>query len=98
MNKDSNIEGLRERIAIAKSPEDVSKLLDEGSTYVSASEKTRRAWKHTADKRLKELAKLAEPLTVDEMASAVRIAGDVAQINASTLLTSPMKQRTRRAA
>lgn len=67
MNKDSTIEGLRERIAIAKSPEDVSKLLDEGSTYASASDKTRRSWKHTADKRLAELAKPVKVVAGDMM-------------------------------
>jgi hypothetical protein len=41
INKDRKIEGLRERIASAKSPEDVTKLLDEGATYTQASERTR---------------------------------------------------------
>jgi hypothetical protein len=49
INKDRKIEGLRERIASAKSPEDVTKLLDEGATY------TRNAWRNTATRRLGEL-------------------------------------------
>jgi hypothetical protein len=50
-------DGLRERIAIAQTPEDVSKLLDEGSTYAMASEKTRNSWRNTAAGRLDFFAK-----------------------------------------
>jgi hypothetical protein len=55
INKDRKIEGLRERIASAKSPEDVTKLLDEGATYTQASDRTRNAWRNTATRRLGEL-------------------------------------------
>ena len=57
MNGDQDIKGLRERIAEADSLEEISKLLDEGSTYTDASDRTRAAWLHTAARRRVELAK-----------------------------------------
>jgi hypothetical protein len=53
MNED--IKGLRERIAIAGSPEEINRLLEEGSTYTDASDRTRAAWNHTAQRRRVEL-------------------------------------------
>lgn len=52
--------GLRERIAKAGSPEEIAKLLDEGSTYTQADDRTRRSWLATANRRNTELAKAGE--------------------------------------
>ncbi len=45
--------GLRQKILSAASEEEVNKLLAEGKTYEFASTKTRNAWKHAAERRLK---------------------------------------------
>lgn len=52
-------EGLRERIAKAGSEDEIKALLDEGSTYADASERTRIAWRNTAEKRRAQWAKAA---------------------------------------
>lgn len=54
-DQDQDTGKLRERIAKARSPEEISKLLDEGSTYAAASERTKAAWRNTAARRRKEL-------------------------------------------
>lgn len=57
MNGDQDIKGLRERIAKAGTPDEINRLLEEGSTYTDASDRTRAAWLHTAARRRVELAK-----------------------------------------
>lgn len=52
--------GLRERIAKAGSPEEIQSLLDEGSTYTQADDRTRRAWLATANRRRDQLSKPQE--------------------------------------
>lgn len=59
MNEDQHTEGLRERIAEARTPEDVTALLELGGTFTQASDRSRRAWRNTAARRLSELAKPA---------------------------------------
>lgn len=49
-------DGLREQIARAESPEEITELLAKAGTYTQASERTRRAWKNTAARRLGHLA------------------------------------------
>lgn len=49
-------DGLREQIARAESPEEITELLAKAGTYTQASERTRRAWKNTANRRRDELA------------------------------------------
>lgn len=52
--------GLRQRIARATSLEEISQLLEEGKTYLSASDKTRRSWEVTATARRNSLLKQVE--------------------------------------
>jgi hypothetical protein len=59
MNGDQDIKGLRERLASAATPEEINRLLEEGSTYTDASERTRAAWRNTAARRRVELVKIA---------------------------------------
>lgn len=47
--------GLRQRIAQAKSVEEINNLLEISTGYKDASAVTRRSWKTTARRRLKEL-------------------------------------------
>lgn len=47
--------GLRQRIAQAKSVEEINNLLEISTGYRDASDVTRRSWKTTARRRLKEL-------------------------------------------
>lgn len=47
--------GLRERIAQAKSVEEINNLLEISLSYRDASSVTRRSWQTTARRRLKEL-------------------------------------------
>ena len=88
MNED--IKGLRERIAIAGSPEEINRLLEEGSTYTDASDRTRAAWNHTAQRRRVELAK---PIIARDVTAALKIA----TIKAREVLTSPLKIKTEQA-
>lgn len=53
---ESKPKGLRERIAKAATVEEVKTLLDEGSTYTQADDRTRRSWHATAHRRNIELA------------------------------------------
>jgi hypothetical protein len=47
--------GLRERIAQAKTEPEIHALMARGDQLTEASDRTRRAWAHTAVRRLKEL-------------------------------------------
>ena len=55
MNGESDIKGLRERIAKAGTPDEINHLLEEGSTYTDASDRTRASWLHTAARRRAQL-------------------------------------------
>lgn len=46
-----NKRGLREQIVGANSEEEVAALLKQGQSFDMASEKTRRSWKRTANKK-----------------------------------------------
>ena len=48
--------GLREQIVGANSEEEIAALLKDGQAYEWASQKTRRAWKRTANKRFGSFA------------------------------------------
>jgi hypothetical protein len=43
-----NIMGLRQKILGSTSPEEISKLLEQGKTYEFASVKTKNSWKNAA--------------------------------------------------
>lgn len=47
--------GLREKIAVATSEQEIVKLLKVGNTYEFASSRTRSSWKNTAFKVLQKL-------------------------------------------
>jgi hypothetical protein len=47
--------GLREQIAQAKTEPEIHALMARGDQLTEASDRTRRAWAHTAVRRLKEL-------------------------------------------
>lgn len=48
--------GLKQRITIARSGEDIDKLLALGDTYQTASESTKRSWLRAAKKRRYQLS------------------------------------------
>ena len=63
--------GLREKIKVAKSREEITTLLREGEAFEYASGKTRRAWGVTADKAERRLvkeqeAKVSEPVSKEK--------------------------------
>lgn len=60
MNEEPN-DGLREQIARAESPEEITNLLATAGTFTQASERTRRAWRNTAKRREGELARRQQP-------------------------------------
>jgi len=45
------MQGIRQRILLATSQEEVSKLLNEGKTYEFASKKTRNSWTSAARRK-----------------------------------------------
>lgn len=49
--------GLRERIANAETETEVIQLLSSGSTLQYASPRTKLSWKHTAQRRIRQLQK-----------------------------------------
>jgi len=49
--------GLREIIRDARDLSEIEALLQESTSYVAASKKTRRRWQSTAARRIAELAK-----------------------------------------
>lgn len=49
--------GLRQRILAATTVSAIETLMKEGLNYEAASEKTRRAWKNAAKRRVHELEK-----------------------------------------
>lgn len=62
--------GLRQEIAKAKSEVEVLKLLEKANkNYLSASEKTKRAWKNTAKRTITLLSKPVDTKPVDKKTS-----------------------------
>lgn len=61
--------GLREQIVGANSEEEIAALLKEGQAYEWASQKTRRAWKRTANKRF---GSFAAPAPVEQKETPAR--------------------------
>lgn len=53
--------GLRERIAQAKSTDEILILTGESQLYIHASEHTRRRWRNTARTRLRQLGSKEQP-------------------------------------
>jgi len=51
----SNTIGLKQRIKLAQTPEEIHALLDEGSGFKYASDHTIRQWRRIAKKRMAEL-------------------------------------------
>lgn len=49
--------GLRQRIAVATTVDEIERLCREGDKYLYASNATRSAWTNTANRRLKDLTK-----------------------------------------
>lgn len=67
MNEDQINDGLRERIAKAETPGEVKSLLELGSTYTQASDRSRRAWRNTAQRRLAELHRIeSQPVAAED--------------------------------
>lgn len=58
------MQGLRQRILVATSEAEVTKLLVEGNTYEFASTSTRNAWKSAARRALNQ--KPVAPVEVEE--------------------------------
>jgi hypothetical protein len=54
--------GIVDKIKLAASVDVVEKLLQEGSKFDMVSDKTKRRWRSTAQRRLKELAVQNEKL------------------------------------
>ena len=54
---ETNAIGLRQQICMADNSAQIEALLAKGKTYEFAMEKTRRAWKRAAARRLEELKK-----------------------------------------
>jgi len=52
---ESRTDGIYSKLRAAASDEEICKLLQEGREYPFASEKTRRRWERTAQKRKQEL-------------------------------------------
>lgn len=54
--------GLRERIANAETENELIHLLTSGNDFKYASERTRLSWKHTAQRRMRQLQKTQPPV------------------------------------
>ena len=55
--------GLREQIANAETEQEVLKLLQSGNIFEYANPRTKLSWKHTAQRRIKQLVTLAHNVT-----------------------------------
>lgn len=65
MNKE--VFGLREKIAVANSEQEIVKLLKVGNEYEFASSRTRSSWKNTAFKVLQKLKENTSPSKTEDV-------------------------------
>jgi hypothetical protein len=63
MDKEATMQshGLRQRIAIANSHEEIDALLEEGKNYKDAAQRTKDKWLRTAEARKQTLNSIPEP-------------------------------------